>query len=36
MDLIDDNPVYLEIMHARFEFYFEMHRRILGSGRGAD
>ena len=25
MDLIDDNPVYLEIMQARFEFYYEMH-----------
>ena len=26
MDLIDDNPVYLEIMEARFKFYYEMHR----------
>ncbi len=29
MDLIDDHPVYLEIMQARFDFYYEMHRRIL-------
>jgi len=34
MDLIDDNPVYLEIMRARFEFYYEMHRRILEAADG--
>jgi uroporphyrinogen decarboxylase len=34
MDLIDDNPVYLEIMRARFEFYYEMHRRMLEAAGG--
>jgi uroporphyrinogen decarboxylase len=34
IDLIDDNPVYLEIMNARFEFYYEMHKRILEAGDG--
>ena len=29
MDLIDDNPVYLDIMQARFQFYFAMHERML-------
>ena len=34
MDLIDDNPVYLEIMEARFKFYYEMNERILREGKG--
>ena len=34
MDLIDENPVYLEIMNARFNFYYEMHKRILEAGDG--
>jgi uroporphyrinogen decarboxylase len=34
MDLVDDNPVYLEIMQARFEFYYEMHRRMLEAAGG--
>jgi uroporphyrinogen decarboxylase len=34
MDLIDDNPVYLEIMQARFEFYYHMHRRMLEAAGG--
>lgn len=34
MDLIDDNPVYLEIMDARFEFYYEMHKRALEAADG--
>jgi uroporphyrinogen decarboxylase len=34
MDLIDDNPVYLEIMQARFGFYYEMHRRMLEAADG--
>ena len=34
MDLIDDSPVYLEIMQARFEFYYEMQRRILEAAGG--
>ena len=34
MDLIDDNPVYLEIMQARYEFYYQMHRRILEAAGG--
>ena len=34
MDLIDDNEVYLEIMQARFEFYCEMHKRMLEAADG--
>ena len=34
MDLIDDSPVYQEIMQARFEFYYEIHRRILDAAGG--
>lgn len=34
MDLVDDSPVYLEIMQARFEFYYEMHRRMLEAAGG--
>ena len=34
IDLIDDDPVYLEIMDARFKFYFEMHRRALEAAEG--
>ncbi|MHC4124563.1 MAG: uroporphyrinogen decarboxylase family protein, partial [Planctomycetota bacterium] len=34
MDLMDDNPVYLEIMDARFEFYYQMHERMLQEADG--
>jgi len=34
IDLIDDNPVYLEIMEARFKFYYEMHKKMLKEGKG--
>jgi uroporphyrinogen decarboxylase len=34
MDLIDDSPVYLEIMQARYKFYYEMHQRILEAAGG--
>ena len=34
MDLIDDSPVYLEIMQARFEFYCEVQRRTLEAAGG--
>ncbi|MBC8873706.1 MAG: hypothetical protein H8E44_30070 [Planctomycetes bacterium] len=34
MDLIDDHPVYLEIMQARFEFYYEVQRRTLEAAGG--
>jgi len=34
MDLVDDNPVYLEIMQARFEFFYEVQRRILDAAGG--
>jgi uroporphyrinogen decarboxylase len=34
MDLIDDDPVYLEIMQARFEFFYEMQRRTLEAAGG--
>ena len=35
MDLVDDNPVYLEIMQARFDFYYQYARADFGGGRGA-
>ncbi len=34
IDLIEDNPVYLEIMNARFEFYYELHKRALEAAAG--
>ena len=34
MDVIDDNPVYLEIMRARFEFFYEVQRRTLEAAGG--
>ncbi len=34
MDLIDDNPVYLEIMQARFQFFDEVQRRTLEAAGG--
>ncbi len=34
IDLIDDSPVYMEIMQARFEFYYHMHRQILEAADG--
>jgi uroporphyrinogen decarboxylase len=34
MDLLDDNEVFLEIMQARYEFYYEMHRRVLEAAGG--
>jgi uroporphyrinogen decarboxylase len=34
MDLIDDNAVYLDIMQARYQFYYNMHERMLQEARG--
>lgn len=34
MDLLEDNEVFIEIMKARFEFYYEMHRRVLEAAGG--
>jgi uroporphyrinogen decarboxylase len=34
IDLITDDPVYLEIMDARFRFYFEMHESVLRAAEG--
>lgn len=34
IDLFLDDPVYLAIMEARFEFYFEQHRRVLEAADG--
>ena len=34
MDLIDDNEGYLDIMEARFRFYFETHKTILQECKG--
>ena len=35
IDLITDDPVYLEIMEARFQFYYETHRRVLEAAEGS-
>jgi len=34
IDLATDNPVYLEIMEARFRFYYDMHERALQAAGG--
>jgi uroporphyrinogen decarboxylase len=34
IDLIEDNEVYLAIMDARFEFFYEQHRRMLEAADG--
>jgi uroporphyrinogen decarboxylase len=34
IDLITNDPVYLEIMDARFRFYYEMHERVLQEAGG--
>ena len=34
IDLITDDPVYLEIMEARFRFYYDMHERVLQVAEG--
>jgi uroporphyrinogen decarboxylase len=34
IDLITDDPVYLEIMEARFKFYYDMHERVLQEAGG--
>jgi uroporphyrinogen decarboxylase len=34
IDLIEDNEVMMELMEARFSFYYEMHRRALEAAEG--
>ncbi len=34
VDLITDDPVYLEIMDARFRFYYDMHEKVLQAAGG--
>jgi uroporphyrinogen decarboxylase len=34
IDLVSDDPVYLEIMDARFRFYFDMHKQVLEAAGG--
>jgi uroporphyrinogen decarboxylase len=34
IDLITENSVYLELMDARFRFYYEMHERVLKAAQG--
>jgi len=34
IDLITDDPVYLEIMDARFRFYYDMHEWVLQAAEG--
>ena len=33
-DLLEDNEVFMEIMEARFDFYYEQHRRVLEAAGG--
>jgi uroporphyrinogen decarboxylase len=34
IDLVTDDPVYLEIMEARFKFYYDLHERVLQEAEG--
>jgi uroporphyrinogen decarboxylase len=34
IDLITDDPIYLEIMDARFRFYYDMHELVLQAAEG--
>jgi uroporphyrinogen decarboxylase len=34
MDLFTDDPVYLAIMEARFQFYYDQHKRVLEAANG--
>jgi len=34
IDLITDDPVYLKIMDARFQFYYDMHEKVLQAAEG--
>jgi uroporphyrinogen decarboxylase len=34
IDLITGDPVYLELMEARFRFYYEMHEHVLKAAEG--
>jgi hypothetical protein len=34
LDLAMDDPVYLELMEARFEFYYNTHERVLQAAEG--
>jgi len=34
IDLITDDPVYMEIMEARFQFYYQMHEKVLQAAGG--
>ncbi|MCF8346388.1 MAG: hypothetical protein K9G38_04185 [Bacteroidales bacterium] len=34
IDLLTDDPVYLEIMDARFRFYYNMHEKVLQEADG--
>jgi len=33
-DVAEENPVYLALMAQRFEFHYEMYRRVLEAGQG--
>ena len=34
MDIIDENPVYLELVKARFELYYNLHKNVLEAAEG--
>ena len=34
IDLFTDDPVYLKIMEARFQFYYDMHEQVLQQAEG--
>jgi uroporphyrinogen decarboxylase len=35
LDVAAENPVYLALMEQRFEFHYELYRRVLEAGEGA-
>jgi uroporphyrinogen decarboxylase len=34
IDLVTDDPVFMEIMEARFQFYYDMHQQVLEAAGG--
>ncbi len=34
MDLLEDNEVFMALMDARFDFYFEQHKKVLEAAKG--
>ena len=36
LDVAEENPVYLALMEQRFNFHYEMYRRVLEAGERSD